>query len=102
MDRMVEMCIRDRSYVEKPLDMKELKLALGEAVETRRTMSTRLAASRSHEKEQLGHLTLLLTEPEPESLCEAVSLVGSLGLPITSSTCICAQMCIRDRSWLLR
>ena len=78
------------SYVEKPLDMKELKLALGEAVETRRTMSTRLAASRSHEKEQLGHLTLLLTEPEPESLCEAGSLVGSLGLPITSSTCICA------------
>ena len=78
--------------MEKPLDMEELKQALGEAVETRRTMSTHLAASRSHEKEQLGHLTLLLTEPEPESLDEAGELIGSLGLPINSSTCFSALL----------
>ena len=54
------------SYVEKPLDMEELASAVREAVENCRTMSTRQVAARSHEKELLGHLSMLLTEQNTE------------------------------------
>ena len=78
------------SYVEKPLDMEELGQAVREAVDARRTMSTHLAASKSHEKELLGHLTYLLADQDPESAKEAAGLADSLGLAITASTCFCA------------
>lgn len=78
------------SYVEKPLDMDELTAAIREAVDNCRTMNARLVAAKSHEKEQLGHLTMLLTDKTPESLEEARELSSSLGLSITPTTCFSA------------
>lgn len=80
------------SYVEKPLNMEELTAALRESVENCRTKSTQLVAAKSHEKEQLGHLTMLLTELSPESLEEARELSSALGLSISPSTCFCSLL----------
>ena len=47
------------------------------------------AAARLQEKEQLGHLSLLLSQPEEESLIKAGQLAADLGLSITHTTCFC-------------
>lgn len=78
------------SYVEKPLDMEELAGAVREAVERCRTVSTRLMAAKSHEKQQLTHLALLLTEQNTKVLEEAPGIISRFSLPITSSTCFSA------------
>lgn len=78
------------SYVEKPLDMEELASAVREAVENCRTMSTRQVAARSHEKELLGHLSMLLTEQNTDFMEEASGIINRLSLSITPTTCFCA------------
>ena len=76
-------------YVEKPLDMEELASAVKEAVDSSRNEKISQAAARLQEKEQLGHLSLLLSQPGEESLMKAGQLAADLGLPITHSTCFC-------------
>lgn len=70
-------------YVEKPLDMEELASAVKEAVDSSRNEKISQAAARLQEKEQLGHLSLLLSQPEEESLIKAGQLAADLGLSIT-------------------
>lgn len=67
-------------YVEKPLDMEELASAVKEAVDSSRNEKISQAAARLQEKEQLGHLSLLLSQPEEESLIKAGQLAADLGL----------------------
>ena len=76
-------------YVEKPLDMEELASAVKEAVDSSRNEKISQAAARLQEKEQLGHLSLLLSQPEEESLIKAGQLAADLGLSITHTTCFC-------------
>ena len=76
-------------YVEKPLDMEELASAVKEAVDSSRNEKISQAAARLQEKEQLGHLSLLLSLPEEESLRKAGQLAADLGLSITHTTCFC-------------
>ncbi|MCC8026542.1 MAG: response regulator [Clostridium sp.] len=75
------------SYVEKPLDMAELASALREAVESCKARSVNQEAALAHEKEQRGHLALLLMEPERESPENLNALVKRLELPMGPSTC---------------
>ena len=63
-------------YVEKPLDMEELASAVKEAVDSSRNEKISQAAARLQEKEQLGHLSLLLSQPEEESLIKAGQLAA--------------------------
>lgn len=74
-------------YVEKPLDMEELAAAVREAVENCKNEKQSQAAARLQEKEQLSHLSLLLSQPGEESLNKAWQLVQDLGLSINQSTC---------------
>ena len=74
-------------YVEKPLDMEVLSAALKEAVDNRRKAKLSQAAARIQEKEQLGHLSLLLSQPGEENLNKARQLTAELGLSITAATC---------------
>ena len=76
-------------YVEKPLDMEELASAVKEAVDSSRNEKISQAAARLQEKEQLGHLSLLLSQPEEESLIKAGRLAADLGLSVTHTTCFC-------------
>lgn len=76
-------------YVEKPLDMDELTAAVKEAVDNSRNEKMSQAAARLQEKEQLGHLCLLLSQPGEENLAKAGQLVTDLGLPITHTTFFC-------------
>lgn len=75
------------SYVEKPLDMEELALAVREAVDNCRTRSVNQEAALAHEKEQRGHLALLLTEPVGHRQEETEALIRRLDLPIGPATC---------------
>ena len=72
-------------YVEKPLDMEELATAIREAVDSSINEKMSQAAARIQEKEQLGHLSLLLSQPGEESLIKAGQLAAGLGLSITLS-----------------
>ena len=85
-------------YVEKPLDMEELASAVKEAVDSSRNEKISQAAARLQEKEQLGHLSLLLSQPEEESLIKAGQLAADLGLSITHTTCFCCIIidCVTD------
>lgn len=74
------------SYVEKPLDMTELAGAVREAVECCRAAGTRLAAARSHEKQQLSHLAQLLAQQDTDVLKEAPEIISRFSLPITPTT----------------
>lgn len=79
------------SYVEKPLDMEELAGAVREAVERCRTVNSRVAAAKSHEKQQLNHLAQLLTEQDTQALHEeAPGIISRFSLSITPSTCFSA------------
>ena len=69
--------------------MEELASAVKEAVDSSRNEKISQAAARLQEKEQLGHLSLLLSQPGEESLMKAGQLAADLGLPITHSTCFC-------------
>ena len=85
----ISIKLKALGYVEKPLDMEELASAVKEAVDSSRNEKISQAAARLQEKEQLGHLSLLLSQPGEESLMKAGKLAADLGLPITHSTCFC-------------
>ena len=89
-------------YVEKPLDMEELATAIREAVDSSINEKMSQAAARIQEKEQLGHLSLLLSQPGEESLIKAGQLAAGLGLSITHTTCFCCIIidCVTPLSML--
>ena len=69
------------SYVEKPLDIRELAAALKEAAGSRLARSSSRSAALLHTKEQLGQLAHLLLDPErggPEAMDR---LIRSLTCP---------------------
>ena len=85
------MCIRDRlkaaiklkavSYVEKPLDMEELKSALREAVKNCQSRHSSAEAARLQVRSQQEELALLLTERDAINSSEARALAKSLSVP---------------------
>ena len=88
--------------MEKPLDMEELATAIREAVDSSINEKMSQAAARIQEKEQLGHLSLLLSQPGEESLIKAGQLAAGLGLSITHTTCFCCIIidCVTPLSML--
>ena len=76
-------------YVEKPLNMEELAAAVKEAVDNCRHEQLGQAAARIQEKEQLRHLSLLLSQPGEDSLDKARRLCEELNLSVTAACFAC-------------
>lgn len=74
-------------YVEKPLDIQELAAALKEAAGSHLARTSNRSAALLHTKEQLGHLALLLMEPERAGQEDIDQLIQSLNLPFGPGTC---------------
>lgn len=76
------------SYVEKPLDQKELEDAILEAAHNVEIAKRQKQSTTYHLQGQSSQLALLLTQNDKSNQPHIVSLVNNLGLSITESTYI--------------
>lgn len=80
------------SYVEKPLDTRELTEALKEAVASRAGRKRILGGMDYRQQHQLSFLASLLMEPEAKRPQSPWELIRELNLPFTSSTPFCTMI----------